>query len=157
MGCSLPAQCYSGVQEVERDSGCVLWWGCFPQEGSGLSLGTHYPQKCQRWKNKWSLKLGLVEIPTTGQKPLSVYGSVQGLLGNFTCPFLVTFFNSIFHSLRKQPEFLEITNSRCNSPSSTAHFNGRNSSSYTEVLSTEASKHRSHLWVVMGTALRQCC
>lgn len=95
--------------------------------------------------------------------PLNVYGSVQGFLWHSTCPFLVTFFNSIFHGLRQQPEFLEIMNSRCNSPSRvlcTADFTFQWQElfpSYTEILSAEASKHRSHLWVLMGTALRQCC
>lgn len=42
------------LRDSGGNSGWVLWWGCFPQEGSGLSLGAHQPQKWEQWKNKWS-------------------------------------------------------------------------------------------------------
>lgn len=58
------------------------------------------------------------------------------------------FFNSVFHFPSQQLELLEMMYSRCNSPSSTADFKFQWQDlfpSYTEVLSTEASEHRSHL------------
>lgn len=122
MGCSLPA--HSGVQEVKMDSGCVLWWGCFPQKGSGLYLGTHHPQKCEQWKNKRSFSRTWPQLPLWYQPQGECPWVFMELykLWNFNCPFLVTFFNSLFHSLRQQPQFLEIMNSRSNSPSSTTDF-----------------------------------